>query len=215
MSTWTSRPRRAVLAAALVGGLVAALPGCMPDGFAPFAPQAAELPAEPIVLADAVTVAAPAGWCPDPRSGLSDQTGSFLLLAPCRGAPPPTPAILTISVLGAAEAGEVAPDRLDAFFRSEVGRMALSRSGDAGTVRLLQTGVEGDAYFLHVRDSAGLPGAEVAPESWRAILPLSGRLVALGALSPSEPGVPPATLRAVLDAFVAEMRLANAPLVGG
>lgn len=212
MCTWTSsRARRAALAAALA----AILPGCLPDALVPGAAPVADPPPGPTLLADAVSVSAPAGWCPDTRAGRSDETGSFLLFAPCRANPPPSPAILTISVLGAVEAGAVDPARLESFFRSEIGRAALSRSGDADSLRVLQTGVEGDGFFLHVRDTADLPGAQVAPEAWRAVLPLSGRLVALTALSPAEPRVPPATLRAVLDAFVAEMRAVNAPLVGG
>lgn len=208
MSTWTNRVRRAGLAA-LAAGL---LPGCMADLGLPF-PMAAPAPTvetDPPVLAGAVAVAAPAGWCPDPRSGLAGDTGDFLLLGPCRGAA--APVILTVSVLGAAEAGDVTPERMEGFFRSEVGRAALSRSGDPASVTILQTGSAGDGYFLHVRDTAKMPGARVAPEVWRAVLPLSGRLVALTALSPAEPRVPPATLRAVLDAFVARMRDANAPV---
>jgi len=216
MSTWTSKVRRAGLAA-LAAGL---LPGCMADLGLPF-PLAAPVasPAaepEPPVLGGAVAVAAPAGWCADPRSGLAGDAGDFLLLGPCRGAAaPPAPVILTVSVLGAAEAGDVAPERMEGFFRSEVGRAALSRSGDPASVTILQTGIAGDGYFLHVRDTAEMAGARVAPEAWRAVLPLSGRLVALTALSPAEPRVPPATLRAVLDAFVARMRAANAPVGAG
>lgn len=208
MSTWISRVRRAGLAA-LAAGL---LSGCLDEGGLPlsFVEAAPATAPEPLVLAGAVRVAVPRGWCPDPKGTMTGETGGFLLIGPCRGAPlPPAPAILTLSVLGAAEAGTVAPARLEAFFRSEVGRAALSRTGDPATVAVLQTGIEGDGFFLHVRDTADLSGVSVGPESWRAVLPLSGRLVSLTALSPEEPALPPATLRAVLDAFVAEMRAAN------
>ncbi len=210
MSTWTSRLR---VGAALFAAPVL-LAGCIAEGVLPFpalgTPQPASAPAEPRVLADSVVVAAPEGWCPDPRAGLEGEAGSFLLIGPCRTGPvPPVPAILTLSVLGTAGTGAMDRDRLDAFFGSEVGRAALSRAGDAATVRVVQGGLEGEAYVLHVRDTAPMPGGAVAPDAWRAVLPLSGRLVALTVLSPAEPAVPPATLRSVLDAFVAAMRAAN------
>ena len=103
MSTWTSRLRAG---AALVAAPVL-LAGCIAEGVLPFpalgTPQPASAPAEPRVLADSVVVAAPEGWCPDPRAGLEGEAGSFLLIGPCRTGPvPPVPAILTLSVLGTA-----------------------------------------------------------------------------------------------------------------
>jgi len=209
MSTWTSKSRAAALGAAAL----LLLPGCLPEGLArilpPPAPVAA-VAADPVLLAGAVTAAAPPGWCPDPRAAQADATGAFLLFVPCRDPRAATvPALLTVSVLGAAEAATPDPVRLDSFFRSEVGRAALSRSGDAGSVSVVQTGTATDAFLLQVRDRAPLAGAAVGPESWRAVLPLNGRLVALTALSPADPVLPPATLRAVLEAFLAAMRAAN------
>lgn len=211
MSTWTSNVR----AAALWAAATLLLAGCLPAGLFPLAGPAAPVAAPPaaegpLLLAGAVTVAAPTGWCPDPAAGLADETGGFVLFGPCRGAAAPAvPAILTLSVLGVAETGPVDPARLDTFFRSEVGRAALSRSGDPAGVSIVQTGVEGDAFVVQVRDAARLSGVAVAPDAWRAILPLNGRLVALTVLSPADPALPPATLRSVLDAFLAAMRAAN------
>lgn len=211
MSTWTSKTGAAALGAAAL----LLLPGCLPGGLPSLLPAPAAEPvpaAAPVVLAGAVTAAAPAGWCADPRAAQSDDTGAFLLYVPCRDgpAPPAPPALLTVSVLGTAEAAAPDPARLDAFFRSDVGRAALSRSGAAASVTLVQTGTSGDAFLVQVRDTAPLSGAPVAPESWRAVLPLNGRLVALTALSPADPALPPATLRSVLDGFLAAMRAANA-----
>lgn len=209
MSTWTSKAGAAALGAAAL----LLLPGCLPGGLPAFLPAPAAAPAPaagPVLLAGAVVAAAPPGWCADPRAAQSDDAGAFLLYVPCRDGPAPAPALLTVSVLGATEAAAPDPARLDAFFRSDVGRAALSRSGEAASVTVVQTGTAGDAFLLQVRDTAPLAGAPVAPESWRAVLPLNGRLVALTALSPADPALPPATLRSVLDGFLAAMRAANA-----
>lgn len=210
MSTWTSRSRAATLGVAASLGLA----GCLPAGLLPLPapPPAAAVAEAPPLLAGAVTVAAPPGWCPDPRAGQADETGGFVLLGPCRTGPGPSvPAILTASVLGAAGAGSLDPERLDAFFRSEIGRAAISRSGRAESVTVVQTATAGAAYLLQVRDAGPLAGARVGPDAWRALLPLNGRLVALTVLSPEEPRLPPATLRNVLDAYLAAMQAANGP----
>lgn len=205
MSTWTSKSAAAALGAAAL----LLLPGCLPEGMPRFLTAVAPAPAvapDPVLLAGAVMPSAPPGWCPDPRAAQEDAAGAFRLFVPCGAA---APALLTVSVLGASEAAAPDPARLDAFFRSEIGRAALSRSGDAGSVTVVQTGMAEDAFLLQVRDLAPLAGATVGAESWRAVLPLNGRLVALAALSPADPPLPPATLRSVLDGFLAAMRAAN------
>lgn len=210
MSTWTSKSAAAALGAAAL--LV--LPGCLADRLSgSVGPDRAAPAPEPVLLAGTVRAAAPAGWCPDTRAAMTDATGAFLLFGPCQDGPGTSvPAILTLAVLGGAGAGALDPARLDGFFRSEVGRAAISRSGDPAAVAVVQTTTAGDAFLLQVRDGAPLAGTPVGPDAWRAVLPLNGRLVALTALSPDDPALPPATLRSVLDAFLAEMRAANGGL---
>ena len=54
-------------------------------------------------------------------------------------------------------------------------------------------------------------GAEdgVEPASWRAVLPLRGRLVTLSAAGPADTPLPTAQGRALIEAFAARMRSAN------
>ncbi|WP_343080625.1 cation transport ATPase [Ostreiculturibacter nitratireducens] len=204
MSTWISKAAFALLAPAILSACVAGGTGSAPTQVA--------------VLGSSVTVAGPRGYCVDSTASRDGAESAFVLLGSCAslaGTPfapaPKAPAILTASVLaeGAELVAETAP--LAAFFRSASGRAALSRSGNAETVEVLETFEADGVMFLRVRDisESGTQGQPVEPEYWRAVLALNGRLVTLSALGHQARPLSAGDKRAAIDAFLARMLAAN------
>jgi hypothetical protein len=58
------------------------------------------------------------------------------------------------------------------YFTSEAGRAALSRTGEARAVTILQAKMVGEAFILHIRDRN-------AGDSWRGVESVAGRLVTI------------------------------------
>jgi hypothetical protein len=184
------------------------------------AQDAAPSPAPLRVTVDggAVAVTGPSGYCIDRAASRADAAGAFLLLGSCaalgggRARPETGPAMLTATVANRSSGAGIGPegfDELIAFFGSEPGRAALSRTGRAETVRLVSAEKRGRAVYLQIEDSAAAPGQTIAPVYWRAIVALRGRMVTLSALSNSAAPVSPGDLRNVLEAFVDRMTAAN------
>ncbi|WP_066817809.1 hypothetical protein [Frigidibacter mobilis] len=67
----------------------------------------------------------------------------------------------------------------------------------------------GDVLYLRIEDRAAAEGQALAPEYWRAVLALRGRMVTLSVLSDAGRPLTAAEARPVLDAFVARMQGAN------
>lgn len=194
MSTWTSKVRLGLATA-----LILAAMGAAAD--------------EPTVK-----VAPPKGFCISEGSG----TTGLVLMGTCAGmkgaaaAPGGQPAILTAMIgpqgSGAPIEGQGAA--LQAFFSSSQGRAALSRSGRAGSVQVLQTAViadadRGEVFILRVRDVTPFPGGQATEDYWRALLPLGDRMVTLTVLGLVAQPLEPKAGLALLRDFVAAMRRAN------
>jgi hypothetical protein len=135
------------------------------------------------LLAHRVSIAVPAGYCIEPASVLEREDTALLLAGRCAGAEERVPAVLTASIgtAGSAQGLDIAGNGADlaAFFRSERGRAALSRRGRAVDVRVEEAlGIEG-AFLMRLADFGATRAGPVAVESWRAVLPLDGRLVSL------------------------------------
>lgn len=203
-----SERRRAgpVTAAAIAACLL--LPACLP---------AVPLPGPQPFLSVAggeVTIVGPAGYCVDSRTERSRLAGTFVVLGDCGilggGTPAANPAVLMALVSAAGDLPQ-APSaaQLEEYFRSEAGQAALSHDGTAATVTLLEIAAEGDVLYLKVRDgSAGYPGTLDAT-SWRAVLSLRDRLVALTVASHAEVPVGDLSMRRTLRDFVAAVIAAN------
>jgi hypothetical protein len=172
------------------------------------------------VSGGAVTVTGPQGYCIDRGATRQGASGAFVLFGTCAAltrsasaAQPARAAVLTASVgQPAAEGIDLAANlpAMAAFFRSVPGRAALSRSGDAATVRVEEVGQSGDALYIRLSDSAVAAGQSVEPAYWRALMPVRGRIVTLAVLSPVGAPLRSSEQRAVLDRFAARMRAANA-----
>jgi len=95
------------------------------------------------------------------------------------------------------------------FFRSAEGRAALSQSGQAETVRVLETRRRKGVFYLHARDSsAGLNNA-VRDEYWRALFDVKGRLVSASVFGTDSRPFSSDAGQQLLAEFVARIRAAN------
>lgn len=175
-------------------------------------------PPRAVTLAQSgLTVAGPNGFCVDPGSLRVGAEGGFALLANCSGLSGRNAsglrgktAMLTLSVSGpVAEAEAFDTPSLEAYFRSEAGRQALSRVGSAATVTLLESEAKKDILLLHARDRApgGLPGQ--GEEYWRALFLLNGRLVTATAMPFAETPMPSKQLHSLLDRFITGLQRRN------
>jgi len=197
-------------------GLLACLPlllaGCVPGvGRLAAAPLRAQA-----VLAGAVTVAAPRGYCVEPTAVLETGDSALVLIGRCTGgiSNPRAPAILSAAVSGPGSGLDIATSAaaLAGFFGSEPGRAALSRSGSAATVTVLETVAVGEVFVIRLTDTS--PDPTASPESWRAVLALAGRLVTLTVTGALEAPLDASSGRALLDRFIAAMQAANRGTVG-
>lgn len=139
------------------------------------------------VLDRQVAIAGPDGFCIDKTSSRDVATGAFVLLGNCaaisqnpRDDQPRVPAVLTASVSPDAgpDAGDAdALDRLEAFFSTNAGRKALSRSAKANTVNIHRiTRIDG-ALVLFVGDSSKNGLGSIAQDYWRGLFDVNGHLV--------------------------------------
>ncbi|WP_101341377.1 cation transport ATPase [Cereibacter azotoformans] len=168
-----------------------------------FAVVLAGLPALP-ALAEGVRVAAPSGYCIDREA----ETGlGLVLIGRCEGVTDRPPAVLTATVGGPGSGIDVAGrgQELAAYFQSEAGRRALSASGNPRHVQLLEAVGRGNAFLIRLRDSGG----RAAPESWRAVLTLNGRLVTLTASGTGKAPLGRENGKSLISAFVDAMEGAN------
>lgn len=203
----------------LAAGLLAplALVGCV--GLGAGGGGGPEAPAAVQVTADAITITGPRGFCVDPRSTRNDGDTGFVLLGNCaaisgqaRAPQPNLSAVLTAAVSARSEGTNLTDtlEALDGYFRSTEGRALLSRSGDAGTVEILDTRTRGGMFLLHARDtsSGALPG--VAQDYWRVYLDVGPRLATLSVLALSDAEVSNEDAFATLTRFANAVRAANA-----
>lgn len=166
----------------------------------------------------ALTLAAPPGYCLEPGTTQQRAEGAILLFGRCAGQSQRAPAVLTAAVGAPGSGTGLAPATdgaaLAAFFRSDAGRRALSRRGRAADVQVLEARGRADAFLIRLRDSGAARAAAagaVQAESWRAVLPLRGRLVTLTAAGPADAALDRDAGLALLSAFVTATVAANRP----
>lgn len=179
--------------------MAVALAGCTmtapSSGSAPLGPRTVRL------SSSGVTVAGPSGFCVDAASVKDHSSGGFVLVLPCTG-PVQRPAVLSLSVSAPlTSAAHFDPDTVLEFFNSEEGRRALSHTGQAQTVTLLESEISDHTIWLHARDTAQplVPGG--SEEYWRAIFALDGQIMTATASSLAHQPMSPAALKSVLSDF--------------
>ena len=211
MFTWTSetraRPRLWLPAALLLF-----LAGCFEAGplqrFS--ARDAVPGPVQLPVMDGRVTVAGPDGYCVDTASTVEGEREAFVLMVRCRLAERRRPVLgATVTALPAeAATGSENLTALMEVVTGAAGRGHLSRSGRAEDVRIDTARIEQGAIWLRIHD-AGSPEA-FAPDYWRAILPVGDRVVTLSVLDARAAPAASDEGLAILRAFTARMRAANA-----
>ncbi len=214
MSTWTYR-------ASIITGLLA-LSACT-DGaqvglgagglaFSRAAPERVE------VTGDAVVITGPPGYCIDETSTRDNGATAFVLLGSCASIArdasvdaPDAPAILTVTVSEVVFAdGDLPVETLGAFFETEAGLNALSRTGDGTSVDVLDVVETEDALFYYVQDPGDPRQRAILDQYWRAIFELDGRLMSASAVGiEARPLTRDAGL-STLETFTSILRIENA-----
>jgi hypothetical protein len=189
MSIWTSK---AVLAVFLLAGCVQGLPAT---------PVAFNAPRAAPVLGGAVQVGLPRGYCIDRRAGRESGDTAVVVMGRCRDDLDAAPALLTTAIgpAGSAQVLAGGGQTLADYFTSEQGRAALSRSGRASAVEIVQAKMVGPAFVMRIRDGA-------VGEYWRGVEPVAGRLVTITVDLPADSD---ADGEALLNAALMAMRRAN------
>ena len=195
-----------------------ALAGCDPTLAGLSGPAASRTRVD--VAGQPVVIAAPPGFCVDPKSTAVGADGAFVLMSDCAllGATaskrPPVGAVLTASVSPGGLGGEgddeaSSLDELQDFARTREGRALLGRSGQPDRVRILSTQVQGEVLYVLVEDRGRLPIPGLDRRFWRAFLEVNGRMTALSVLGFEGAGVGPQDALNQLAALAAAIRAAN------
>jgi hypothetical protein len=171
------------------------------------------------VAGQAVTIAAPPGFCIDGKSTQVTANGAFVLMSDCAllggasGDRPAVGAALTASVSTGGFAGEGdaagSLDEIEEFAGTPEGRAVFGRSGQPERVRILSTQRQNDVLYLLIEDRGRLPIAGIDRQFWRAFLEVNGRMTALSVLGFSGAGVSAQDGLNQLAALAASIRAAN------
>ena len=145
-----------------------------------------------VVTSAAVRLTAPRGFCVDPQSTKNGSGDAFVTFGNCAVIAgksdleqPFFAGIATVSVAvdQAPEPQEFQAENIKAFFQSESGRRALSRTGNAATVKIEDSFVEDGGVYLLVSDSSP-PAISGASESfWRCYSAIGNAVVATSVFS--------------------------------
>lgn len=238
MSTWTSRlgPILIAVAAALPAAADVVPPGmtAIPQTrqSAGVIPQKGTNPAGSVqdiapgkpapralaLLNGGIVIQGPTGYCFDMTVLRSEAANAFVVLGSCaalegRGQQGKQSAILTATVTTPAELGAPLAQTfpaMAAFLQSEPGRAALSRAGDARSVRVVSVSASDDVLYLRAADAAAsVWGQPVEQDYWRAVFEVNGRYVTLATLGLKDRPLGAAEKRRLLEAFVRSVRKAN------
>lgn len=182
----------------MTGLLAGCFGGAKPDDvrnsplFSKRAPSApSDLVQKRTVMSGAVTIAAPKGYCVDVSSLRDQASGAFVPFGACAALTrnpadpsPKKPAFLVASVspmpqgvVSSADAAAPLMEQARAFLESAAGRAALSRSGKADTVEILDLKTASGVVKVLTRDSSPNRPKTLSDMTWRAFLPLGDTLV--------------------------------------
>ena len=196
-----------LIAAFCLSGCLAATP--------PSGPQVDRYP----VLGGSVVVEGPAGFCIDRSATRNGAGGAFVLLASCASvrrnddAPRPVaPALISVTVTAPGPNDPPVFDqmsRLDAYFRSQVGRAALSQDGDSTDVQIADSGPRSDVFTLHARVAAKGRPEGTGADQWRAVFNVGDRLISAAVMETADRPVSNALGQSMLMELVARTRAAS------
>lgn len=156
------------------------------------------------VLSGEIMVKAPQFYCVSEGSSRSSADTAVVLIGRCAENGRVAAALVTVTIGRFASGGVMlaGAGTLREFLRSTAGRKAMSRSGRAGDVAVLQSGVVDGTLMLHLND-------RVAGEYWRAIIGLKGRLVTISASGAEGTPLTPEAGQRLVEQTVAALIKAN------
>lgn len=128
------------------------------------------------ILDKTVTIAAPRGYCIDPKTSVDRGDAVVVLIGRCARGGQVAAALLTMTIGAPGSAGVLAegPDVLAKFFTSTAGRRLLARDGIAAHVIVTSARIGDGSLFLQLQDLQ-------AGDYWRSISAIRGRLVTISA----------------------------------
>lgn len=176
-------------------GLLLAMAACDVTGGSPH---------QVAVLGGDITVKAPTFYCVSEGSSRSSADTAVVLIGRCAENGRVAAALVTVTIGRFASGGVMlaGAEKLREFLRSPAGRKALSRTGRAGDVAVLQSGVVDGTLMLHLND-------RVAGEYWRAIIGIKGRLVTISASGAEGAPLTPEAGQRLVEETVAALIRAN------
>ncbi|WP_300519621.1 hypothetical protein [Aliiroseovarius sp.] len=177
-----------------------------------------------MVAGGTLRVKGPEGYCVDTGASRTGEADGFVLLGSCRAIShhprdphPERPMVLTVAVsarAGQAPADPEAPPArdlagLETYLRSDTGRQALSRTGDADSVQIARALQQDGVLYLHITDDSPNPMGAVTGAYWRAFFDLRGAAVSVTVTALASQPVDEGTALAQIQRAVAALRAAN------
>lgn len=181
---------------ALAALCLSALTACVVPG--------ATAPTQLTVLGGGMTVTAPRGYCVDPKASRESGDTAVVLIGRCTVAADAAPALISVSIGAGGSAGAMTAGgaALAQFFTSTAGRKMLSRAGRAADVQVIRALQAEGTFLMYLADRA-------IGSYWRAVTGLNGRLVTISVSGAAGVPLTSAQGRALLDATLSGMRMAN------
>lgn len=147
---------------------------------------------EIVVTSDRVILRGPEGFCVDTESSSHRPAEAFIVFGNCAAIAgdeeQPQPFVSAVAVATVFAAGAKTPSIADSevalaqFFQTDAARVALSASGEASTVEILDSFSRNGAFFVHARDTGTgrLPGT--SDTYWRGYFDVKNSLVAVSVI---------------------------------
>ncbi|MCA0042281.1 hypothetical protein [Celeribacter litoreus] len=160
-----------------------------------------------------VDVMAPGGFCVDPASLRS----GFVLMGHCSGLNGQhnprlkgRTAVITLSLSDPLDQTAVfEADELSRVFSTVAGRAALSRSGRAETVTVLESSVKDDAVILHAVDRSAATQEGLDDTYWRGFFELEGRLATVTVTPFADTPMGDASAKRLLNDVISDLKARN------
>lgn len=147
---------------------------------------------EIIVTSDRVVLRGPTGFCVDPKSSKHRPSQAFVVFGNCAAITGdkelPQPFVNAIATATVLPSGRQVPSIADSgvalstYFSSDAGKAALSATGDAKSIEVLDSFTRNGAFFIHAREKGQpvLPGT--ANTYWRGYFDVKNSMVALSVI---------------------------------
>ncbi|PTV95151.1 hypothetical protein C8J27_10595 [Rhodobacter aestuarii] len=177
----------------------------------------AEVSSRANVLDGSLTLAAPEGYCVDPKSRQDGAEAAFVLWGNCAAiardgsAPQPKHRALLSATVGPMPDVplETALKNYETFFQSEAGRAAMARSGQAEDVEILTVQEQERRLLFKISDRSAVTKGPLDTVYWRAITGLDRHIAALSVMPMRGSALSDKAQLSLLQSLEASIRAAN------